>query len=665
MDLLTTDSPSEPLHENAGPPPDTPATADGVTPCSGHQPLPAAQPPDPHLPTPLLMHVLSFLPPNDLACSGRAAFKEAWLQLRQPHQCTATVRQPLPPHVAAEWPAWSQPAQEALCQLPFNLKVRLLSTAASSGSETNLAVAWELVRPCLLPDAAEAYLEHFREPPRGGWQVRDPVAFPNPGTAAARAGHPELIPWLVQHRCPVDLEKTIVEVAEHCNLGQLREAVAYVQGREGEAAAKQRCEGALPGAAACREHGAALAKVEWLHGVAGTGLGVSVAQAAAAAGNVRLLQWLRGKGCQIGERSVLFAALQHADLGVARWLVEEAGVQVPPPRTGTEVWAGYENSWAGLCWAAAVSGDVGKLQWLQEWGGSLHKSALTSAAEGGQLGAARYLHEECGQRIMSDPESIIYDAVRSGNLELVQYLLRREGRLGDYVITECACYMAAAERGDVRMIQYLLEDPEKVGIKFTEDGADNVIESWDHGTLASARGCVEVVKSIHQLCGDEDPFNPYTLGAAAEKGDLALVRYLHEEQGIRFSNRTLARGAAGGCEALLEWLLAEECLVPGPDDGKIDCDPYVQAFWGYQRSTLLCLMRLGVPWHPNGLARIVAGKPTGRVVWVPMLQWLVEEGGVPVDPEALCEALEAARDHELGREVVAWLKGLACGAGAE
>ncbi len=97
MGYATTEPPSEPLHEKATPSPATSVTTNGdVTPRSGQQPLPAAQPPaDPHLPTPLLMHVLSFLPPNELACSGRAAFKEAWLQLRQPHQCTATVRQPL------------------------------------------------------------------------------------------------------------------------------------------------------------------------------------------------------------------------------------------------------------------------------------------------------------------------------------------------------------------------------------------------------------------------------------------------------------------------------------------------------------------------------------------------------------------------------------------
>lgn len=661
MSLSIPESPSEPIHVTAMPALDTPATADSdVAPSSGQQALPAAQPPDPHLPTPLLMHVLSFLAPNELACSGRLAFKEAWLQLRQPHQCTATIRHPLPPHVAVEWPAWAQAAQDALYQLPFNLKVRLLSTAASSGCEANLAVAWELVRPCLFPES-KAYLEYFREHPRDSTEARGPVPVPNPASAAARAGHPELIPWLVRHGCPLDMEKAIVEVAEHCSLGQLREAVAYVQEREGEAVAKKLCEGALCGAAACGDHGAALAKVEWLHGVAGAGLGVSLAQAAAAAGNVRLLQWLRGRGCKVAERCVLFAALQHADLEVARWLVKEAGVEPPPP--SNVVWTGYENSWVGLCCAAAFSGDVRKLRWLQDWGGPLHKKTLTSAAKGGHLGAARYLHEECGQRIMHDAEMASHYAVMSGNIELVQYLLRREGRLAERIDTET--YMAAAECGDVRMIQYLLEDPEKFGTKLREDGADTVVEHWDHGTLASTRLCIEVVKSIHQWRGDEEPFGPRTLGEAAEKGDMQLVRYLHQEQGIRFSNRTLARAATSGYEALLDWLLAEGCHVPGPDNWKLECDPYVQAFWGYQRSTLVHLRRLGVPWHPHGLARVLAGKPRDKVVWVSMLQWLVEEGGVPVGSEAVGEALEAARDCELGREVVAWLQGLACGAGAE
>ncbi len=73
-------------------------------------------------------------------------------------------------------------------------------------------------------------------------------------------------------------------------------------------------------------------------------------------------------------------------------------------------------------------------------------------------------------------------------------------------------------------------------------------------------------------------------------------------------------------------------------------------------------MRLGVPWHPDGLARVMSYMPWGKEV--PMLQWLVEEGGVPVGPEVVAKALEAAREHRLGGEAVAWLEGLARGAGA-
>ncbi len=647
---------------NKGPrrPCDTKSPAGAGALCSD-QPPAADQPPDQHLPTPLMVHVLSFLPPNDLACSGRAAFKEAWLQLREPHQCTASMRQPLLPHVAAEWPAWAQPAQQALCQLPFNLKVRLLSTAASSGCETNLAIAWELVRPCLfpgLPESSKAYLRLFKEHPGGEW-ARSPVAVPNPGTAAARAGQPELIPWLVHQGCPVNLELAVVEVAEHCSLGQLQEAVAFVQGLHGETAVKRCCELALRGAAACRDHEGALSKVEWLQGVTGTCLGLSVAEAAAAAGNLRLLQWLRGKGCPVEARCVLAEALQHAGLEVARWLAEEAGVTLPRRREDDRL----KDSWGGLCKAAAASGDVAKLQWLHAWGGNLHKAAIRAAAGGGHLGAVRFLHEKWGHQIWGDPD-IFFDSVMSGRLEIVRYLLAR-GMQHD---TDGESYVGAAERADVDMIRWLLEEaecPRPYDVEADEDeGADPIIRHWDYGNPASARKCIDVVTLMYEY--DEDmQRGTGTLDTAAFKGDLPLVRYLHEEEGIPFSASTLARAADGGCEALLEWLVAAGCPVPGPDNGSKERDPYVRALWGYQRSTLVCLRRLGLPWHPDGLARVIGATPWRQEVCVSMLRWLVEDGGVPVSPEAVRKALEAARKEHVGWEIVAWLESLVRGEGAE
>ncbi len=59
----------------------------------------------------------------------------------------------------------------------------------------------------------------------------------------------------------------------------------------------------------------------------------------------------------------------------------------------------------------------------------------------------------------------------------------------------------------------------------------------------------------------------------------------------------------------------------------------------------------------------MAGKPPGVEVRVPVLQWLVQEGGVPVGPEALGRALEAGREQLLGGEAVMWLEGMARGAG--
>lgn len=45
------------------------------------------------------------------------------------------------------------------------------------------------------------------------------------------------------------------------------------------------------------------------------------------------LRWLQQRGCPMGHR-LLCAALQHADLHVAQWMVDEGVCKVPGEGTG-------------------------------------------------------------------------------------------------------------------------------------------------------------------------------------------------------------------------------------------------------------------------------------------------------------------------------------------
>ncbi len=72
--------------------------------------------------------------------------------------------------------------------------------------------------------------------------------------------------------------------------------------------------------------------------------------------------------------------------------------------------------------------------------------------------------------------------------------------------------------------------------------------------------------------------------AAAGRGHVPLVRFLHEDAGCAFDGGTLARAAGGGCEALLEWLegVDEDGELLGGEGeaggGEPDCsEAYLQA----------------------------------------------------------------------------------------
>ncbi len=115
----------------------------------------------------------------------------------------------------------------------------------------------------------------------------------------------------------------------------------------------------------------------------------------AASGDLGRLLWLRDRGCPLVRDWVLESALEHADLAVAQWLVDEAGCGLPGA-------AGNEWHWYSQLAACAKAPEgAAKLQWLRErgaWGQPQLERVTTAVAKGGHVEVLQYLLQQPGLR---------------------------------------------------------------------------------------------------------------------------------------------------------------------------------------------------------------------------------------------------------------------------
>lgn len=236
---------------------------------------PSFSPPLPVLSPDLIIYVLSHLPPTEIVCSGRLISRDICARLTLPRHRTADLSQPVPPHVSS----WAEPSPAALHTLSFRRKLHTLSyVAASSGSETNLDVAWRMLRPCLSP---------HRSPDAYGADCWSRGDVEDPGTAAVRQGHAHLLPYMVRQDCPVDPIRTLAAAAQYGELPVLQDTWMVLAGAAAAAAANP-CNGGTdvsgvgqPGVAVQALYDAALA----------------AAARSRTADAMQKLQWLVGEGC--------------------------------------------------------------------------------------------------------------------------------------------------------------------------------------------------------------------------------------------------------------------------------------------------------------------------------------------------------------------------------
>ncbi len=291
----------------------------------------------------------------------------------------AFLAEPLLPN---DLPAAKAAGLQQMRKLHYAQRTQLLCAAAASGSEVNLRFALALLKPSVFPEVLQG-----RRTPDPYENEDDVVNFPDSGVAAVRAGHLQSL-GLLLHHCPglVCRQAALEEAAKCCDLPGLQAAWEVLTSRHDNSSSNADSSSAscsedsnrsfyddMPylgqgvlDAAAESATPDAVAKMQWIL-VDGDSNGCyaapSTAAAAARFGDLDRLRWLREQRCCVTDSEVLESALQHADLAVAQWLVDEAGCELPGKGGG----GGKE--WYPLMEAAAKGQDgVAKLRWLEERG---------------------------------------------------------------------------------------------------------------------------------------------------------------------------------------------------------------------------------------------------------------------------------------------------------
>ncbi len=624
------------------------------------------------LPSELQAVVVAWLQPTSRRSPGRLLSRDLSMRLSNR---AAQVRLPLPP--AACDAAWQPHLHYALEQLTFDDKLVMLSAAAASGSETNLELAWGLLRPCLHPELLQRPHGHavpaFYDFP---YKFRGP----DPGTAAVRAGHAgTVLPWLVRHGCPLAPENTLEAAAQHCDLAGLQAAwqlLGYSAWTPHNDATESVLYCTLARAAGLGGGDAAIPKLTWLRSVAPDALLrprnlvqllLWAAVGAAAAGALPVLTWLRGQGLDLRSARiealvavhtwktspmyslslqdawavVLGAALGGGHVAVADWLVDEARCLPAQP------------NWLAVLrveGSAAAGGHVESLRWLQGRR-RLQETGLIvqEAASAWHLDAVRFLLQECGTNMTVE---LFAKAAGSRSLATMRWLLQAGCPM------DPEAYCRAASAGDVDMLVWLAREAR---CPWARDTVADVLREWPRTLAAARRGLQQAVRAL-----EEAGCPPLGVGAglgmrrrelaeirygAAVSGDLWLLRRLHEELGVGLGPCVMAEAAKAGCEVVLEWLVGVGC-GPG-EEGEFD--PYARAGCNGDMGTLGCLVRLGVGFN---LQVVRAAARSGAPL--PVLRWLVVQGACGMRRRRRRWRRLPVQPRAMGRTVTVW-RGLRCG----
>ncbi len=433
--------------------------------------------------------------------------------------------------------------------LPFRRNLDLLSPAASSGVESNLEVALAVFQPSIFPALLQSH----------GYGSM--VGGRDPGVAAVKAGHLQLLGWLLRH-CPGLLDATSVleAAARYCDLAGLQAAWGALQCVT--TGAKGICptlgQGVLDAAAGSVTPDA-VAKMQWVLQAGGgsCSLADSTARSAVRSGGLDALRWLWECGCPVYRESMhdLFGL---ASLAMAQLLVDEAGFELPAPRGEAvgerHVWY---DVWDDLQLCTVRGPDAAaKLTWLQEReaplleasrGSKLLIRLAMSAAKAGNADVLHHLLLSLGpEQVAGHPD---WDgAAGSGSIPVLECLRQAGARLTPNA------FRMAARRGHLPTLRWLVVE---AGLSVARLNLWDVALQWPDRTPAQRRDLREAVQLLVGAGCTKWSF-PDRVSSIDQTGDLVLVQVeMGLKPGYQVRAEDLRDAVVVGNETLLEWLLQQ------------------------------------------------------------------------------------------------------------
>eukprot|EP00198_Chlamydomonas_reinhardtii_P005108 XP_001694444.1 predicted protein [Chlamydomonas reinhardtii] len=344
-------------------PPGSLQPASHIAATAGATPLPPS--------TEAMLLALSWLPHNELACSGRRICRAA----RQAFPARLLrVRPGLPVPYHARHGMYEDP--HALRLLAYEEKQRLLAAAAGAGDLGAVVALRGQKPPCPWGPAAPC--------------------------AAAAGGHLKLLQWLVGAGCPLDYVAALAAAAAappHCGGAEVLRWLATWSGSS--SADPAAAAAPAPSSASASSYAAAasavrILKLQVLVAELGCALSGEVLAAALRAGDLHTAAWLRQRGVRPTASGWLAATTLRppaAAVAVWGWLAEQRA-----PLASDDV--PVEPLVTSLATFAARCGDIACLHWLLASAGASPGPAASSSSGNTAVAAAQIVpaaHEEIGQ----------------------------------------------------------------------------------------------------------------------------------------------------------------------------------------------------------------------------------------------------------------------------
>ncbi|GFR45459.1 hypothetical protein Agub_g6856 [Astrephomene gubernaculifera] len=451
----------------------------------------------------LAEHIISFLPPNEVACTVRLINKAAAAQFSGPRFTTVKLSSPVPEHAFAQH--WGRPG--AMRGLTHKQRLQLLCLTARSGSTRNLELGIASAG-LALPPVSYLGIDLMKAAGAAGhleacawlWQQHGcPLYAAIAGAAggghraicewglaagcpwndsfafeAACGGHVGLMEWLLQ-LCPPGappcLARYVVQAAAvGCGLADLQRlhhAWLGVEEQQGNPDAGQfaryvEIHKSCTLAAAARSRTPDWqAKVEWLEARGYPKSVMACSDVAACADAEDRLKWLHSRGYPLPPLIILERLAAEGSCQALQYLL---GAGMRPPAACSRR-------------AAAAGGQLAALQLLHDHGCPMDADTVRAAASAGHLHVLVWLVEVMGDELLLDVEVFIA-AAQSGNLELLRWLRERGCPWDGETFAE------AASGGCEEALEWLVEQ----GCPMGDDGRPYLAADYNGDT--AIRNCL-------------------------------------------------------------------------------------------------------------------------------------------------------------------------------